>query len=188
MVVADVGISPTTYERVALRDPDGHWELHRGQLREKPGTSFEHNDVMVVLPYQLHAQLDRAAYRILVNAGRLRVSERNYYIPDVAVIPTSIMQSLRDRPGRLEMYADPLPLVVEIWSPSTGSYDIREKLAGYQERGDLEIWRIHPYDRTLTAWRRRPDGSYTETVYHDGAITPESLPGVVIDLVTLFDT
>lgn len=187
MVVVGIGISAAAYERVAVRDPHGQWELHHGQLREKPGMSFEHNEVMGELPYQLRDQLDRAAYRILANAGRLRINEGNYYIPDGVVIPTSMVQSLRDRPGRLEMYADPLPLVVEIWSPSTGSYDIREKLTGYQARGDLEIWRIHPYERTLTAWRRQPDGSYTETVYHEGAITPEFLPGVVIDLATLFD-
>ncbi|MGI8643551.1 MAG: Uma2 family endonuclease [Thermomicrobiales bacterium] len=186
MVVADVGISAATYERVALRDPDGQWELHHGQLREKPTMSFEHNDVMAVLPYQLHAQLDRLKYRILTNGGRLRVSERNYYIPDVTVVPTEMVRALRDRPGRLEMYADPLPLVVEIWSPSTGSYDIQEKLAGYQERGDLEIWRVHPYERTLTAWRRQPDGSYDETLYPRGTVESVSLPGVVIDLATLF--
>lgn len=187
MVVADIGISAATYERVALRDPDRQWELHHGQLREKPAMSFEHNDVMEVLPYQLHSQLDRSKFRILANGGRLRVNDRNYYIPDVAVVPTEMMRALRDRPGRLEMYADPLPLVVEIWSPSTGSYDIRAKLAGHQERGDREIWRIHPYERTLTAWRRQSNGSYTETVYHEGIITPEFLPGVVIDLETLFD-
>ena len=186
MVVANLGISAATYERVALRDPDGQWELHHGQLREKPGMSFEHNDVMVELPHQLRTQLDRAEYRVLSNAGRLRVSERNYYIPDVVVIPVAMMRALRDRPGRLEMYADPLPLVVEIWSPSTGSYDIGDKLAGYQERGDHEIWRIHPYERTLTAWRRHPDGGYTETRYEDGVVQPSSLPGVGIDLATLF--
>lgn len=187
MVVADVGISAATYERVALRDPHGQWELHHGQLREKPGMSFEHNDVMADLPYQLRDQLDRAAYRVIANAGRLRLNKGNYYIPDVMVIPMSMVQSLRDRPGRLEMYAQPLPLVVEIWSPSTGSYDINEKLTGYQARGDLEIWRIHPYERTLTAWRRQPNGSYTETVYHEGTVTPESLPGVAIDLAALFE-
>jgi len=24
----------------------------------------------------------------------------------------------------------------------------------------LEIWRIHPDERTLTSWQRQPDGSY----------------------------
>ena len=73
-------------------------------------------------------------------------------------------------------------MVVEIWSPSTGRYDINEKLPDYQQRGDLEIWYVHPMSARLTAWRRRPDGTYSESVYRGGIVRPESLPGVAIDL------
>jgi Uma2 family endonuclease len=79
-----------------------------------------------------------------------------------------------------------MPLVVEIWSPSTGETDLRDKLAEYQQRCDLEIWYIHPYERTVTAWRRQPNGSYLESLYSGGAVEPASLPGVVIELESLF--
>ena len=78
------------------------------------------------------------------------------------------MTPLLDQQDVLEVYDQPLPLVVEVWSRSTGDYDVEEKLAVYQQRGDLEIWRIHPYERTLTAWRRLPDGSYEETIHQRG--------------------
>lgn len=61
-----------------------------------------------------------------------------------------------------------------------------EKLPEYQRRGDLEIWRIHPSERTLTAWRREPDGSYAESLYRGGTVHPVALPGVSIDLEALF--
>jgi Uma2 family endonuclease len=77
--------------------------------------------------------------------------------------------------------------VVEVWSPSTGDYDVDAKLPVYQQRGDLEIWRIHPYERTLTAWRRQPNGSYQETIHREGVVKPAALPGVAIDLGPLFD-
>jgi Uma2 family endonuclease len=179
-------MSEETYRRFALGDPQGQWELHHGLLREKPGMSVEHGDVMMHLVELLLNQLDRNAFRVRAHHARLRRSADTYYVPDVAVIPTGIMQALRERPGSLDAYADPLPLVIEIWSPSTGGYDINEKLPDYQRRGDLEIWRIHPYERTLTAWRRRTDGAYTESVYRGGIVRPESLPGVVIDLDVLF--
>ncbi len=35
-----------------------------------------------------------------------------------------------------------------------GRVDVESKLPDYRRRGDLEVWRIHPYERTLTAWRR----------------------------------
>ena len=50
----------------------------------------------------------------------------------------------------------------------------------------LEIWRLHPYDKTLTTWRRQRDGSYAETVYTGGQVHPVALPGVTIDLDALF--
>lgn len=103
----------------------------------------------------------------------------------VYVIPTELVRPQRLQ-RTLEVYEAPLPLVVEIWSPSTGDYDINTKLGEYQQRRDLEIWRIHPYERTLTAWRRQPDGSYAETTYTGGVVHPVGLSNVTIDLDTLF--
>jgi Uma2 family endonuclease len=87
----------------------------------------------------------------------------------------------------LAIFSGPLPLVVEVWSSSTGDYDVDTKVSVYQQRGDLEIWRIHPYERTLTSWQRQPDGSYQETMHRGGSVAPIGLPGVTIDLGTLFD-
>ena len=186
MVVSE-RISEQAYQQVALSDPDHHWELHEGRLREKPGMSVKHNDAMTVLAAMLFNQLDRWQFRVRANAGRLRRSADRYYIPDVSVIPTELERAQRGRSGTLEIYADPLPLVVEVWSPSTGDYDVDEKLAEYHQRGDLEIWRIHPFERTVTAWRRQPDASYEETTYREGTVRPTSLPNVTIDLAALFD-
>jgi Uma2 family endonuclease len=90
-------------------------------------------------------------------------------------------------PGAVEVYREPLPLVVEVWSRSTGRYDVSTKLDEYKRRGDSEIWLIHPYEHTLTAWRLGPDGGYSETVYRDGTVQPASLRDVSIDLGRLFD-
>jgi hypothetical protein len=38
-----MAVSQQTYERVALEDPDGRWELHGGRLREKPGMTWAPN-------------------------------------------------------------------------------------------------------------------------------------------------
>jgi hypothetical protein len=35
-----------TYEQIALDEPDRQWELYRGVLRDKPATTYAHNQEM----------------------------------------------------------------------------------------------------------------------------------------------
>src|SRR5207244_1670714 len=102
-------------------------------------------------------QLDRKVFHVHVNHGRVRRTESTYYIPDLIVIPARLADPFRGKIGVLEIYDDPLPLLAEVWSKSTGDYDVDEKLPEYIARGDREILRLHPYERTLTSWRRQPD-------------------------------
>ena len=144
-----MAVSEATFVKLALEDPEGHWELHCGYLRRKPGMTVEQNRVAFWLGVQLARQVDRTRCDVRTNMGHVRRSPENYYIPDVCVIPMELVRPLFGRRG-LEAHRDPLPLVVEVWSRSTGDYDVESKLLEYQRRGDLEIWRIHPYERTLT--------------------------------------
>jgi Uma2 family endonuclease len=180
-------ISNEAYERLALAEPDRKWELWDGYLREKPGMTSAHEWLGEKLGYMLMSQLDWSVYQVRTNKGRVRRPGATYYIPDAFVVPTALVTPLLLRDDVLETFDPPLPLVVEIWSRSTGEYDLNEKLRIYQRRGDLEIWLIHPYERTLTAWRRQPDGTYLETLYRAGIVAPVALPNVTIDLATLFD-
>jgi Uma2 family endonuclease len=180
-------ISGETYERLALAEPDRKWELRDGHLREKPGMTSSHNWLEAKLGHMLMSQLDWSIFQVRVDAGLVRRPEATYFIPDVFVVPTAYAIPLLGQQDILEVFDQPLPLVVEIWSRSTGDYDVAEKIAVYQQRGDLEIWRLHPYERTLTTWRRQPDSSYEETVYREGTISPTAPPGVEIDLAALFD-
>ncbi len=179
-------VTERTFHQVALEDPDHQWELHHGVLREKPSMSFRHNDLMMELGFQLRMQLDPSRYRIRINAGRVSRLTETYYIPDVFVIPVSLLDHDKDRPDVLEIYDQPLPLVVEIWSPSTGEYDVNTKLPEYRLRGDQEIWRVQPFERVLHVWRRQPDGTYREDEYRGGNVVVESLPDVIIGLDALF--
>jgi Uma2 family endonuclease len=148
---------------------------------------MKHDNVSFYLGLALANQHDPNFYRVNVNGGKTRRYPRNYYIPDVVVIPAALQAPFEDDPRAFNAFSEPLPLVVEVWSRTTGAYDFATKLQGYRERGDVEIWFIHPYERTLTAWRRQPDGSYTEETYRGGVVPVASLPGVVIDLDRLLN-
>lgn len=180
-------ISEQTFRLVVLEDADGLWELHDGRLVEKPEMGAEHNDAIVRLGLAIGPQLDWRTHRLRINMSHVRRSEQNYYIPDLCVIPSDRFHDQLGQPGHLELYEMPLPLVVEAWSRSTGTYDVEEKLQGYQARGDHEIWRLHPFERTLTRWLRQSDGSYTVEVHQGGIVRVTSLANVSVDLDALFD-
>ncbi len=179
-----MAVSPATYERLALEDPDSKWELVCGRLRRKPPMTTEHNELETELTYMLRGQLDRSQYRVRSESARVR-KQTTYYVPDVFVAPAAAADAFLGT-GSLEVFENPLPLVVEVWSKSTGEYDVGGKLAEYQRRGDLEIWRIHPYDKTLTSWVRAQDGTYGQALYTGGSVRCAALPGVVVDLDALF--
>lgn len=181
-----MALTAETYRRIVAEDPNGTWELVDGRLREKPAMSFQHHDVCALLGRDLLVQLDLAYFRVHIGGSRLERNERNYFVPDVAVIPVELFAPLREKPNALDLYSQPLPLVVEVWSPSTGSYGVDEKIPQYMARGDKEIWRIHLFERTLTIWRRQPDGTYVESFHKNETVYPAFLPNVAIDLASLF--
>src|SRR5262249_3353905 len=154
----------------------------RGQLREKPAMSYAHNRGAMELGFLLFGQLDRARFLVSVNLARLHNPYDTYVIPDVVVIPVDSTAGFQARPRSVEIYVDPVPLVAEFLSPSTGKYDVEGKLEAYKERRDREIWIVHPDERWLTAWRRRSDGTYDELTIRSGTISPIALPGISIAL------
>jgi len=181
-----MAVSAATYEQLALEDGDALWELVCGRLREKPAMTQEHNSLSWRLAFAIQQQLPMSGWEIRMNAPRLAAGEGTFFVPDVAVVPRDLQEPLRGT-GSLESYSAPLPFVAEVWSRSTGVYDVDTKFPGYRSRGDAEIWRIHPYDRTVVAWRRQADGSYTEHVLREGEAVITSLPRVSINLDELFD-
>ena len=57
-------VSAETYERLALEDPDGKWELVCGRLRQKPIMTTEHQDVARSLVEFLVLEVDRRTYKV----------------------------------------------------------------------------------------------------------------------------
>ena len=187
MATTTTPISEQAYRELALDEPERQWELWDGVLVQKTPMSIPHTDIATYCGVSLANQLDRRRFRVHVNGARTRYTPRNYFIPDVAVIPANLVLPFMRDPRALGAYAEPLPLVVEIWSRTTGGDAIAAKLPVYRERGDREIVFLHPYERTRIAWRRQPDGTYTETRYRGGGVPVASLPGVTIDLDSLLD-
>jgi Uma2 family endonuclease len=182
-----IPVSEETYVRIALEDPGAKWELHDGMLVEKPGMSFTHLTVVMLLGSVITRQVDPRQYLVITNDGRLRRTPQNYLIPDVSVVRMDLLRRLREaQPEGLGVFDEPLLFVAEAWSRSTGRYDVNVKIPTYKLRGDQEIWRLRPFERAVTTWRRRPDGEYDELQFTGGKVQLHALPSVVIDFDALF--
>ncbi len=182
-----MSITKTTFRAVAMEDTEGLWELHQGKLGEKPAMSVPHNRLLARLTSQLARQLDVDQFEVRMNTGRLRMGDDTYLIPDIHVIPVHLLAGETGAARLLEALDQPVPLVVEIWSPSTGDYDVDRTISEYRIRGDLEVWRIRPGECEVAIWTRRRDGGYDERRETRGSISLAALPGVSIDLDVLFD-
>ncbi len=89
-------VSAETYERVALEDPEGHWDLWDGCLRQKPEElmTTEHNLVATRLFRQLARQLNEEEFDLRLHSGRTARSTRSFFVPDVLVMPRAYVDRL----------------------------------------------------------------------------------------------
>lgn len=178
--------STRTYEQLALEEPSEKWELFEGRLRKKPPMTMEHYDMAFELAFAIRSQVDHRAFHVRCDQSRVAAGS-SFVIPDVFVVPADLASRFRGGRDVLESYSDPSPFVAEVWSPTTGEYDVTGKLATYHSRGDEEIWLLHPFDHSLDAWRRSPEGAYSATRHTGGRLRLAALPDVEIDLDALFE-
>lgn len=179
-------ISSKTDRRIVAEDPNGAWEPVDGRRREKPAMTLWHNDARALLGHALMRSLDSSRFRVHCGGARLELIERNYFVPDLVVIPAESSMPLRAQVFASNFYASPLSLLVEIWPPPTDAWCVDEKIPLYKARGDKEIWRMRPYERTLTIGRRQPGETCSESFHKNGAFHPAFHPNVAIDLGRLF--
>jgi Uma2 family endonuclease len=81
--------------------------------------------------------------------------------------------------------------VIEILSKNSSSKDLREKFEAYEEAGVKEYWVVHPMDQTILVYtlnnNRKYEGRLKPYVRTD-KISPQTLPGLLIDLTEIFES
>src|SRR3954454_19488453 len=90
-------MSEEAYQRFVLSGVEGVWELHDGRLVEKPGMTFRHGQIPMLLGHFLLSQLDRDAYQV-VSELRVRRSSVTVFMPDLMVVPAAYSEEIRDQP------------------------------------------------------------------------------------------
>lgn len=110
------------------------------------------------------------------------LDDENAFQPDLIFIPNERMEIIK-KDG---IYGAP-ELVIEILSPSTAHYDLKEKFRVYERTGVREYWIVDPDMRTIEVYLNEAEGfSLKFKVESEGEIGSIVLEGFKINLKDIF--
>jgi Uma2 family endonuclease len=177
-----------TFEDFALLPEGAPYQLIGGQLVVSPSPSTYHQTILLRLATLIHRVCDAGGLGAAFIAPiDVYLSDTDVYLPDLvvvlagggAVVETQLIRGAPD-------------LIVEILSPSTAYYDLRQKKTAYERYGVGEYWVVDPIDRSVEVFLKidgvfvliqRCGGRDNIGAQQIGSRVIESL---VIDLESLF--
>lgn len=116
----------------------------------------------------------------------LRLGEDHVYAPDVLWFAAAHIPE-----GEVPYVEGPPDLAVEVRSPSTWRFDIGVKKAEYERSGLPELWLVDTQAGSVLVYRRSspamPLFDIALELTAGEQLTSPLLPGLVLDIVELFD-
>ncbi len=172
-----------TYEDFALLPEGAPYQLIGGQLVVSPSPSTYHQTILLRLATLIHRVCDTGGLGTAFIAPiDVYLSDTDVYQPDLVVVlagGAAVVEAhlIRGAPD----------LVVEILSPSTAYYDLRQKKTAYERFGVMEYWVVDPIERSVEVFTR-VEGVFVLHERRAGAevIRSPSLVGFQIELESLF--
>ena len=174
---------PLTYEDLEGFPDDGkRREVVGGKLYVSPAPLKKHQRLSKRLVVLFHEQVERPGLGAVFHAPvDVRLPNGDQVQPDLLVL-------LLDHLGRYERNTvfGPPDIVVEIFSPTSFSYDKTEKAELYAALGVPEYWQADP-DTPELRILEFGDGAYVPIPPDpDGRLRSRVVPGLVVDPATLF--
>ena len=172
-----------TYEDFALLPEGAPYQLIGGQLVVSPSPSTAHQRILGRLFRWMASRVEAShAGEVLIAPVDVYLSDTDVYQPDLVVVlagGAAVVEAhlIRGAPD----------LVVEILSPSTAYYDLRQKKTAYERFGVMEYWVVDPIERSVEVFTR-VEGVFVLHERRAGAevIRSPSLVGFQIELESLF--
>lgn len=152
-------------------------------VKEPPAPSPSHQELVGELYHQIRLALDRKSGRVYIAPFDVRLpkaGEADDHVDTVVQPDVLIVRDLSKIDGR-GMRGAP-DWIAEVLSPTTASHDQILKLPIYERAGVLEVWLVHPTDRTLTIYRLE-GACYGRPINLElqGRTAISAIPGVSID-------
>jgi Uma2 family endonuclease len=171
----------TIEEFEAITDEDASVEFFDGVMVMHSPASIVHEDVFAFLlslmrGYVRHKQLGQ----VLGSRAQIHLASTRRFEPDLIFVRQDRLHIIQ------KTYIAGRPdLVVEILSPATYDYDLREKRSVYRESGIPEIWFVDPSSQFVLVDRKQ-EGEYQEERISTGRVKSSAIEGFWLKVEWLF--
>ncbi|MFV9505767.1 MAG: Uma2 family endonuclease [Oscillochloridaceae bacterium umkhey_bin13] len=148
------------------------YELINGALRMAPAPNLAHQTSSLRIVHHLYTLIEITGLgRVFTAPVDVELGPQTIVQPDLVVVLHGGVAQLSE-----QRIIGPPDLIIEITSPSTASYDRREKRDLYMQVGVREYWIADPASRSIELLCLEGDTYRAEHVYRRRA----SLPSVVL--------
>ena len=182
-------VNPPEKDRYTYADyqqlPEGApYELIRGHLVMSPSSTFQHQNLVLLLASALRdCTQDGPGGKISIAPMDVRLADDTVVQPDVLYVSSDPA----DRIGEQEIEGAP-DLVMEVVSPATSYRDVFDKKRLYEKHGVREYWIVDPDSETVEV-HALTDETYTlhQRCVEEGTAASALLDDFAIDLTNLFE-
>ncbi|HAG08843.1 MAG TPA: restriction endonuclease [Desulfotomaculum sp.] len=172
-----------TYEDYALLPEGAPYQLIGGKLVMTPAPTTYHQSISMRLELKLATfVLEKDLGMVYYAPIDVYLGEKETYQPDIIFIAKDRLHIIE--PAKVNGAPD---LVIEILSPSTAYYDLKEKFKVYARQGVKEYWIIDPNDQSIEVYQEE-EGKFKQfqRIEKEGKVNSKVLPGFEVEISDIF--
>jgi len=172
-----------TYEDYALLPEGAPYQLIGGKLVMTPAPTTYHQSISMRLELKLATfVLEKDLGMVYYAPIDVYLGEKETYQPDIIFIAKDRRHIIE--PAKINGAPD---LVIEILSPSTAYYDLKEKFKVYARQGVKEYWIVDPNDQSIEVYQGE-EGKFKQTqrIEKEGKVKSKVLPGFEAEISDIF--
>ena len=174
---------PCTYEDYSALGEGAPYQLIEGELVMSPAPVPYHQRISRRIEMKLNQLVEEQNLGEVFDAPiDVYLSETNTFQPDIIFISKERLEIIGEK--KIEGAPD---LAVEILSPGTAYYDLKQKKRLYESAGVREYWIVDPLEKSIEVFELQ-NGIFVsvQEAIGSGEIRSRILPGFAINIEDIF--
>ena len=166
--------------------PGERYELIHGEAYAMAGPSDKHQAILLELAVQFYQYFRGKPCKVRPAPYDVRLFYEDDELDDTVVQPDISIICDEKKRGAEGCRGAP-DFVLEILSPSNTAIEMSRKFNLYREAGVREYWVVDPETKVIQSYTFSKDGAISTCAFgREGRASPETFPGMEIDLALVF--